>query len=114
RAGSAVSTAARRPCAIAQYEHARVQTSPRIMNVAVPWFQHSPMFGHCASSHTVWRFSSRIRLLRRAYRGEPGARTFSHSGFGGRGGAGVVAQEASGVREMTRATLSIIWSAAVV
>ena len=50
----AASTAPGRPCDTVQYEHARVQTSPRIMKVAVPWFQHSPMFGHCASSHTVW------------------------------------------------------------
>ena len=60
RSGSAGSTVCGRPCATAQYEQARVQTSPRIMNVAVPWFQHSPMFGQRASSHTVCRFSSRI------------------------------------------------------
>ena len=65
RLGSAVSTADGLPCDTAQYEQARVQTSPRIMNVAVPWFQHSPMFGHWASSQTVWRFSSRIRPLSR-------------------------------------------------
>src|SRR5438105_3691686 len=59
RSGSATSRTAGRPCATAQYEQARVHTSPRIMNVAVPWCQHSPMFGHCASSHTVWRCSSR-------------------------------------------------------
>jgi hypothetical protein len=65
RRGSAVSTAPGRPCDTAQYAQARVQTSPRIMKVAVPWFQHSPMFGHCASSHTVWSFSSRISVFRR-------------------------------------------------
>ena len=42
-----------------------MQTSPRIMKVAVPWFQHSPMFGQRASSHTVLSRSSRIRLFRR-------------------------------------------------
>ena len=52
-------------------EQARVQTSPRIMNVAVPWFQHSPMFGHCASSQTVCRFSSRISPLRRGSSATP-------------------------------------------
>ena len=31
-----------------------MQTSPRIMNVAVPWCQHSPMFGQRASSQTVF------------------------------------------------------------
>ena len=30
------------------------------MNVAVPWCQHSPMFGQCASSQTVLSFSSRM------------------------------------------------------
>lgn len=29
------------------------------MMVPVPPFQHSPMLGHCASSHTVCRSSSR-------------------------------------------------------
>jgi hypothetical protein len=27
-----------------------------IMNVAVPWCQHSPMLGQCASSQTVCSF----------------------------------------------------------
>ena len=56
RPGSAVSTAAGRPCATAQYAQARVQTSPRIMNVAVPWFQHSPMFGQ------LRLFADRVQL----------------------------------------------------
>jgi len=60
---AAASITAGRPCPTAQYPQARVQTSPRIMKVAVPWVQHSPMFGHRASSQTVWRFKSRIRLL---------------------------------------------------
>ncbi|MEC7216616.1 MAG: hypothetical protein VXW44_01920, partial [SAR324 cluster bacterium] len=34
-----------------------VQVSPMTMKVAVPLFQHSPMFGHRASSHTVLRAS---------------------------------------------------------
>ena len=39
----------------AQKRHPRVHVSPRIMIVAVPVspFQHSPRFGHMASSHTV-------------------------------------------------------------
>ena len=66
RAGSAVSSSVGLPWATAQYEHARVQTSPRIMNVAVPWCQHSPMFGHRASSQTVFSFRSfMIPLSRR-------------------------------------------------
>ena len=53
------------PCATPQYLHARVQTSPRIMNVAVPASQHSPMFGQPASSHTVCKAPERISFLRR-------------------------------------------------
>jgi len=65
RSGSAASTSEGMPCGTAQYPHARVQTSPRIMNVAVPWCQHSPMFGQRASSHTVLRRDSFISDLRR-------------------------------------------------
>jgi len=41
---------------------ARVQMSPRIMKVAVPWSQHSPMFGQRALSQTVCRSS--VRMMR--------------------------------------------------
>jgi hypothetical protein len=47
------------PVSTAQNRHARVQTSPINMIVAVPAFQHSPMFGHLASSQTVARRCSR-------------------------------------------------------
>ena len=60
-----VSSSVGRPWATAQYAHARVQTSPRIMNVAVPWCQHSPMFGQRASSQTVLSFRSCMMPLRR-------------------------------------------------
>ncbi len=43
----------------AQKRQARVQTAPISMRVAVPAFQHSPMFGHFASSQTVARRCSR-------------------------------------------------------
>ncbi len=43
------------PVLTAQKPQARVQTSPRIMKVAVPRFQQSPMFGQRASSQTVCR-----------------------------------------------------------
>src|SRR5262245_42468103 len=78
RAGSSGSGGPASPCGTAQNVHFRVQTSPRIMNVAVPRPQHSPMFGQRALSHTVWRpestgFMREIvsALLRR---------TLSHSG----------------------------------
>ncbi len=37
----------------------RVQTLPRIMNVAAPRWKHSWMLGQRADSHTVWSFSPR-------------------------------------------------------
>jgi hypothetical protein len=49
----------------------RVHVSPRIMNVAVPRVQHSPMFGHAASEQTVWRFSSLIILESSTYFAPP-------------------------------------------
>ena len=66
RIGSSASGAASgRPVFTAQKPQARVQVSPRIMKVAVPASQHSPMFGQRASSQTVCRRSSRISDLRR-------------------------------------------------
>ena len=65
RRGSSRSSSVGSPCATAQYLHARVQTSPRIMKVAVPASQHSPMFGQPASSQTVCSDWLRISCLRR-------------------------------------------------
>ena len=42
----------------------RVHKVPSNMNVAVRWFQHSPMFGQCADSHTVCKSSLRASALR--------------------------------------------------
>lgn len=42
----------------AQNLQPRVHVSPSSMMVPVPPFQHSPMLGHWASSHTVCRLSS--------------------------------------------------------
>ena len=64
RYGSSVSRAVGRPVVTAQNPQERVQTSPSIMNVAVPAFQHSPIFGQRASSHTVLSARPRIRPLR--------------------------------------------------
>ena len=41
------------PVSTEQNRQARVHTAPINMIVAVPAFQHSPMFGHLASSQTV-------------------------------------------------------------
>ncbi len=59
RRGSSQSVIGGRPVSIAQKPQFRVQTLPRIMKVAVPSAQHSPMFGQRASSQTVLRDSSR-------------------------------------------------------
>src|ERR1700722_1574890 len=59
----------------------RVQTSPRIMSVAVPADQHSPMLGHLADWQTVWRFCSRTSFTRREYSSPPGMRILSQDGL---------------------------------
>ena len=63
RAGSSGSFHVGLPVFTLQKPQRRVHVSPRIMNVAVPRSQQSPMFGQAASWQTVWRFSSRIRLF---------------------------------------------------
>ena len=50
------------PVLTLQKAQARVQVSPRIITVACFLVQHSPMFGHAASSHTVARLRTRISL----------------------------------------------------
>ena len=60
--GSSRSTGRGIPVLTLQKAQARVQVSPRIITVACFLVQHSPMFGHAASSHTVCRLSSRISL----------------------------------------------------
>jgi hypothetical protein len=53
RSGSSGSTCCGLPVLTLQKPQRRVQVSPRIMNVAVPRSQHSPMFGQAASWQTV-------------------------------------------------------------
>ena len=67
RWGSSRSSVSGRPVAILQNPHERVQTLPRIINVAVPWAQHSPMFGHLADWQTVCRRWPLTRSTRREY-----------------------------------------------
>src|SRR5215210_4836584 len=64
-----------------QKPHERVQTSPRIISVAVPAAQHSPMFGHLADWQTVCNFWSLTRLNSFAYASPPGIFILSHEGF---------------------------------
>ena len=66
RSGSSGSLWVGLPVFTLQNPHRRVQVSPRIMNVAVPRSQQSPMFGQAASWHTECRPSSSI--IRRSSR----------------------------------------------
>jgi hypothetical protein len=61
--GSSGSTGRGIPVLTLQKAQARVQVSPRIITVACFLVQHSPIFGHAASSHTVARLSRRISFL---------------------------------------------------
>src|SRR6266478_7419714 len=81
RAGSSVSKANGFAVETAQKPHARVQRSPAIMKVAVPWLQHSHLLGHCADSHTVCRRRSEMRALVEKNTGLEGRRTLIHAGF---------------------------------
>lgn len=64
----------------------RVHVSPRIMKVAVPRSQHSPMFGQAASWQTVLRPSAAIWFFSSRYFSPPGALTLNHSGLRSRKG----------------------------
>ena len=66
RPGSKGSTSSGRPVDTLQKPQERVQTLPRIMNVAVPSPQHSPMLGQFPLSQMVWSLCSltRLRTLR--------------------------------------------------
>ena len=60
RSGSSGSFQVGTPVCTLQNPQRRVQTSPRIMKVAVPRSQHSPTLGQLASSQTVCRLSASI------------------------------------------------------
>ena len=62
RAGSSGSFHVGLPVCTWQNPQRRVHVSPRIMNVAVPRSQQSPMLGQAASLQTVTRFSASRRL----------------------------------------------------
>ena len=82
------STAPGLPVLTLQNAQARVQVSPRIMNVAWRCFQHSPILGQAASSHTVCRLLARIRVRTSAASAEVGALTRIQSGLRGDGLSG--------------------------
>ena len=68
------------PVLTLQYEQARVQVSPNIINVAVPLSQQSPIFGQAASSQTVFRLAPEILDFREIKFSLPGDFTLNHSG----------------------------------
>src|SRR5216110_3855779 len=81
RCGSSPSSSNGFAVVTAQNPHARVQRSPAIMKVAVPWLQHSQRFGHCALSQTVCNRKSEISALVEKKTGLDGSRTLIHGGF---------------------------------
>src|SRR5213078_5037468 len=103
RFGSSVSSANVFAVVTAQNPHARVQRSPAIMNVAVPWLQHSQRFGHCALSQTVCSRRSEISALVEKKTGFDGSRTLIHGGFCAWCNAGSIFMQ--DILEETNATL---------
>src|SRR5438874_13066245 len=81
RCGSSSSTASGFAVVTAQNPHDRVQRSPAIMNVAVPWLQHSQRFGHCALSQTVYNRRSEMSALVEKKTGFDGNRTLIQEGL---------------------------------
>src|SRR5204863_6242761 len=103
RCGSSSSNANGFAVVTAQNPHARVQRSPAIMKVAVPWLQHSQRFGHCALSQTVCRRRSEISALVEKNTGFDGKRTLIQAGLCGWCRAGSIF--AHDMVEETNATL---------
>src|SRR6185312_10281576 len=89
RDGSCQSMACGRPLGTAQNPQRRVQMSPSSMNVAVRWFQHSPILGHCADSQTVCKARPRASFFKLWKFSPTGALARNHSGFGWRTGGPV-------------------------
>src|SRR5438552_12342244 len=81
RCGSSSSSANGFAVVTAQNPHARVQRSPAIMKVAVPWLQHSQRFGHWALSQTVCKCKSEMSALVEKKTGFDGSRTLIHGGL---------------------------------
>src|SRR6476619_5571259 len=81
RAGSSSSNAKGVAVLTAQKPQARVQRSPAIIIVAVPWLQHSQRLGHCALSQTVWSRKSEMSALVEKKTGFDGKRTLIQDGF---------------------------------
>src|SRR5437879_11322902 len=103
RSGSSGSRAKGFAVVTAQNPQARVQRSPAIIIVAVPWLQHSHRFGHCALSQTVWSRRSEMSALVEKKTGFDGNRTLIQGGLCAWCSAGsIFAQD---MLEQTNATL---------
>ena len=81
--GSSSSRSEGFPVLTSQKPQALVQVSPMIIKVAVPIDQHSYIFGHEASSQTVFSFFSFIKFFSSIYSEPRFALTFIHSGLFG-------------------------------
>ena len=80
--GSAQSTVSGRPVCTPQNPQDRVQMFPKIINVAVPSPQHSPIFGQLPDVQIVWRLYLSTSPLSSVYFFPVGSFTRSHFGFG--------------------------------
>ena len=87
RSGSSGSFHVGLPVLTLQNPQRRVHVSPRIMNVAVPRSQQSPMFGQAASLQTVCRPSSAIVFDSSRYFALPGRGTLNQAGLRERNGS---------------------------
>ena len=83
RSGSSRATSSGRPRLTAQKPQGRVQTSPRIMNVAVRRVQHSERLGQRALSQTVSRPSSLDQAARERHPSRGGDRPLEPLGQAG-------------------------------
>src|SRR5215204_3384840 len=81
RCGSSQSIGSGRPVATAQKPQLLVQIFPRIMKVAVPAPQHSPILGQLPLSQIVCSLCVSTRLLTCLYSSPMGSLTRSQSGF---------------------------------
>src|SRR5690606_17142718 len=80
--GSSQSNVSGRPVCTPQKPQERVQMFPKIIKVAVPSPQHSPMFGQLPEVQMVFNLYVSTRLLNSVYFLPVGNFTRNHLGFG--------------------------------
>jgi hypothetical protein len=79
--GSSQSTVSGLPVFTPQKPQERVHTFPKIMNVAVPSPQHSPMFGQLPEVQIVFKLYLSTKPRSSVYFCPIGSFTFNHFGF---------------------------------